>query len=121
MSEQKTSGFSASTLPISKIHGNQQQEMVYVPVDRLHNILNDHVAEVRQSNEWHTPAATLLAVGGTLLTATFQEAFGLDGAFWHALFVILLFLSTGWLIGALLRRRKAKSVAELVDEIKRRA
>lgn len=121
MSEQKASGFSASTLPISKIHGNQQQEMVFIPVDRLQNILNDHASDVRQSSGWHTPAATSLAVGVTLLTAEFKDSLGLSSSFWHALFAILMFLSLGWLVSALVNRRNTKSVPELVDEIKKRA
>jgi hypothetical protein len=121
MAQENATGFSASTLPIAKIHGNQTQEMVFVPVDRLQNILNDHASDVRHGSEWHTPAATSLAVVATLLTATFQDAFGLKAAFWHALFALLFLASVGWLIAALVRRRKAKSVAELVDEIKRRA
>jgi len=73
---------------------------------------------VDQQHEWVAPAGILVALILTLTTSTFHD-FLLPRDTWLAIFIIALLLCLAWLLRSLWRLRKAPSIDDVVEQLKK--
>lgn len=102
---------------ITAVHGDLNQQVVQITLDRLCLVLHRHVEKTTRSRDWIAPAGVLLSIILTFASATFRDNI-LKAAVWSALFFLLGIASLVWLVVTLTRLVKAESVDDLVNRIK---
>jgi len=125
MSEEKASSprtsFDIKTVSdlvqISEVHLNLRQEVIITTEDKLRLCLSKHLAEMESRRAWIAPLGVFLTILAALITAKFQDV-GLEAATWKAVFVIGDFLALMWLILAVVKALRSRSVEDLVATIK---
>ena len=106
------------TIPISAFHDNIDQEIITVTCDRLKLRLLEHLGNVEGRRAWFAPLGVLLTTLAALLTASFTTFLGVDGAIWHAVFIMSMAGSAVWLMVSLLRLPKRETVDDVVDSLR---
>ncbi|MCD7972345.1 MAG: hypothetical protein LUG18_06720 [Candidatus Azobacteroides sp.] len=82
------------------VHQNIQQEVIVTTEDKIRLILQ---GKLTSQKAWLAPFGLLISFIATLCTTDFKAAFGLSKDVWHAIFIILVFLSAIWLIYELVK------------------
>lgn len=105
----------------SKVHANVAQEVIVTTEDRATLCLMRHRSALETKSQWVAPASLLAAIVATLVTSEFHDFLRIPREVWHALFLVTLFLSVGWLIASLIRifmKRKARSIEAIIAALK---
>jgi hypothetical protein len=102
---------------ITAVHGDLNQQVIQITVDRLCLVLHRHVEKTTRSRDWIAPAGVLLSIILTFASTTFRDNI-LKAAVWSALFLLLGIAALVWLVVTLSRLVKAESVDDLVNRIK---
>ena len=113
--------YDQESVSVVQIHRNVDQEVIQITEDKLENILIKHVKNLGLGESWISPISIIITVIITMSTATFNVAFGIEGAVWQALFVLVGGLSAIWLFRNVLliyRKRKELSISFLIGKIK---
>lgn len=88
---------------IDQRRSNVKTDLIEITGDKLEVILLKHESNLGKRTAWITPLSLFVSVLLTLLTATFNDMFGLLASEWKALFVISGALSIAWLGISLIR------------------
>ena len=102
----------------TKVYLNVSQETIVITEDKVRLCLTGHLKRIEAKRGWVAPAAILVTILVTLVTAEFHD-FYLKAAVWEAIFILALVFDTGWLIFALRSAWKSSTVDEVVAEMKR--
>src|SRR5688500_6648625 len=78
------------------IHKSVNQEIILTTSDKLRLVLMETKQSLTTKRDWLTPFGLTISFVGTLCTAEFKQTLGLNADFWHALFVLLLIMSSAW-------------------------
>jgi len=106
------------SIEVKVVHGNMQQEVIMITVDRLRLRLIEYSDTIKRKNSWLVPIGIFLPILISLLTAEFRN-FGLADAEWKALFVLIGILSFLWFVYELRNAvKKSPSIDDLVEKIK---
>jgi hypothetical protein len=65
---------------------------------------------------WIAPSGILITIVVALVTSTFRDKFGLDGATWRAIFILSGIISIGWLIRSIKEAWKSEKLADIVGQ-----
>ena len=101
----------------SEVHLNVREKYIITTEDKVRLCLSKRLATMEQRKDWIAPAGILLAVVTVFVSAEFKDA-GISRHTWQAIFIIVGWVSLGWLIWALVRRRNAPTLDDVVIEIK---
>jgi hypothetical protein len=104
-------------LEVTAIHGDLNQQVIQITLDRLCLVLDRHVNKVTRSRDWIAPAGILVSILLTFASTTFRDNM-LKADVWSAVFLLVGVGTLVWLIVTLVRRTKAESVDDLVARIK---
>jgi hypothetical protein len=102
----------------SQIHFNLDQEFIVTTDDKIRLCLIKHTDRLEKRKAWITPLGIFITLAIVFPTTTFSPFF-LDANTWEAIFIVATFLSFIWLIRTLFQLRKATSIQNVIDEIKR--
>lgn len=115
---QVVTGFIGNQSSQTVVHSNLDNEIIQINHDKLQLILTDHSDSLEARKSWITPFSLLLTFLAVLSTSNFTKTFGLEPEVIKAIFVILTFISLGWLIVTLIKLKNSKSITELMCKIK---
>jgi transcriptional regulator with XRE-family HTH domain len=87
------------------------------PSLRLHHMTR--LKNMGEKRAWIAPLGILLTTFLTLTSATFGDFLSVDASTWKALFMLTAFGSFCWLIVAIVKALKAKSLDDLIEDTKR--
>jgi len=104
---------------IKNVDVNVSSGMFLTTEDKVKLCLEEHVKYLEKRREWLTPFGLLLTLLAALLTASFKDI-GLSASVWQALFILGAIGSGIWLLKSLLQLPKAKTVEDVVREMKGR-
>ena len=105
----------------TEVSTNVKQQIIVVPKDRAKLVLKDYEAQQKGRVDWASSIALVITFLAALLTTDFnKDVLGLDKNIWHALFVLLLIVSSGWCIYNIYAAatQKCKSVDAVVEELR---
>ena len=80
------------------VHKNVNQEIIVTTSDKIKLVLIDIKDVLSAKREWWTPLGLLVSFTTTICTAEFKDVYGLTKDSWKAIFIILILLSSVWLI-----------------------
>ena len=106
-----------TTVAVAQIHGTGDQSLIVVPVDRLTLILYENADALDSRRAWIAPLGIAITLVITLLTADFKDLW-VSPEMWKAGAILSTIGSVMWLAKELLGLKKAKSIREIVQEIK---
>lgn len=120
MSDPKAKGITLSVDPdmVKSLTTNVGQDLIYISEDKVRICLMKHAANLEQKHAWIAPASLGASIIVTLVSTTFQKFAGLSADFWKAVFFVGLIVSIVWGCTAWLKRKRVKSVDELIDELR---
>jgi Flp pilus assembly protein TadB len=101
----------------SKLTMNVSQEYIITTKDKVKLCLHEYLKNMETRHSWTTPLGILIAVIATLTTTTFRTA-GFGAETWQAIFVISAVLSFVWLVYSLYKMPRAKTIEDLVKQLK---
>lgn len=107
-----------STVDISEVHSNVNQEIIEITSDKLKLILMNHVQSVSSRKEWQNPLSICLTIILVLCTTDFKATWNVSADSWHAIFIVASFLSFLWLIKALVSMKTASTIDNILDATK---
>ena len=102
---------------IAAVYMNVSQKCIMITEDRAYRCLEDWKRNLESKNEWLAPASLLSSLMLTFVSATFRDVFGISKYTWEAIFTLLMAGAAVWLLVALFRRKKTKSVQELMEQL----
>ncbi|MFM4868119.1 MULTISPECIES: hypothetical protein [Aeromonas] len=109
--------YNRKTIDVAAVHTNLQQEIIQITEDKLRLVLNEHVSSIEQSKGWISPFGILVTILVVFATSDFKKAY-FEASTWEAFFMMSAVLTTIWLARSLISAWKAKSVSDLINEIK---
>lgn len=102
---------------VSDIHVNITQKLIIITEDKLHICLSKNLEKIEKKRVWIAPLGILITILVTLLTSAFQD-FIIPAATWHAIFIIVAFLSFIWLLISLNQARQSIEIEDVIGELK---
>ena len=103
-------------------HTNLKSDVITITHDKLENVLLKYNKRHLLRTAWISPLSIIFSIVLTLTTSEFkQEALGIKQQEWHALFVITLIISVGFLFFTLIKlvlNWKETGIDFLMDTIK---
>jgi membrane protein insertase Oxa1/YidC/SpoIIIJ len=106
-------------------YANVKSDLIHITDDKLRNILNDFIPNVKKSNDWVTPFSIGLTLLITFLTTDFSNDFlGISKSIWSVIFIIVFIVSLIWLIISIAnyyRLRKITKIEFLINKIKNKS
>jgi hypothetical protein len=105
------------SVTINAVYMNTSQEIIVITEDKAQLCLHKHLSAIEGRRDWQTPAAVLLTLGLSLLTADIHD-FIFPKAAWQAVYMIAALLVVVWLIVAFFRLVKRHTVEDLITEMK---
>jgi hypothetical protein len=93
------------------------QEVIRTTIDHARLLVRDYTDRLKASSDFVLPLELLISLSVTLLTTSFRD-FGLKAEIWCAIFYLIDVASFVWLIVALVRRRRAPKIEDLVRALK---
>jgi hypothetical protein len=101
----------------SVVYANTQQEVIVVTKDKLNLCLSRSVDRMVQRDRWLVPLGILVPLILTVATSGFTKRFGISGAEWETVFVMLIIFTIVWLAFAIRGRSNAVTVESIVEEL----
>jgi len=105
-------------LQVTVAYVDLARKLIITTEDKVRLCLIQRQRLVDQQHEWVAPAGILVALILTLTTSTFHD-FLLPRDTWLAIFIIALLLCLAWLLRSLWRLRKAPSIDDVVEQLKK--
>ena len=105
-------------IQIQSVHANVSQNLIITTEDKVRLCLNDTLKTLGLRQAWQTPAGIVLTLAVTLVTASFQDKFGLSQDMWHAVFFTSAIGCIIWLAATLFRLPKSRSVDDVIVQLK---
>lgn len=103
----------------SEVHRNIGQVIITTTEDKLHLRLLKHADGLAQRRSWITPVSLFVSILLSLLTATFNDALGIEKASWKAIYVICCGLCALWSIQAVIAALGTSASADkIIDDLK---
>ncbi|HZL36698.1 MAG TPA: hypothetical protein VFC78_15370 [Tepidisphaeraceae bacterium] len=96
---------------------NVTQDFIVITRDKVELCLTKHVKTMEGRQAWIAPGSLFLAAVAALVTSTFHEWIGIPADFWRMLFVVCALVCFVVMIILLVRRRKAKTISQVIDEL----
>ena len=103
----------------SQVESSLWEIIVVTTEDKLELCLMKHVKDLEDKNWWITPLGLFLTVLLTFLTTEFKSFGWIKQETWQAIFIIAGAIFFVWLIVALKKSWKAKTIKDILDEIKK--
>lgn len=104
---------------VSAVHDNLDQEVIQVTCDGLKIRLTEHLQNVESRRSWIAPAGIVATTLAALCTTEFKDVLGLTKATWQAIFVMAFLAGTAWLAVTLIKRRKAETIDDVIDSLRK--
>jgi len=102
----------------SKVKSSLGEIIIISTEDKIELCLMKHLGDLENKSGWITPFGLLLTVILTFLTTNFKEWY-LSKEAWQAVFLIAGAIFLGWLIIAVIKAWRTKSVKDILEEIKK--
>lgn len=102
----------------SEVYLNLPQAAIITTEDKILVCLSKHLRRMERKRSWMTPLGIFVAIAATFVTSTFKD-FGLDAAYWYAIFFFGALLSLGWLVVSVIAAFKSGKPEDIVDELKK--
>jgi hypothetical protein len=102
----------------SKVKSSLGEIIIISTEDKIELCLMKHLGDLENKRGWITPFGLLLTVFLTFLTTDFKEWY-ISKETWQAIFLIAEAIFLGWLIIAVIKARRTKSVKDILEEIKK--
>lgn len=102
----------------SKVQSSLGEIIIISTEDKIELCLMKHLSDLEQKNQWITPFGLLLTVILTFLTTDFKEWI-FPKEMWQAVFFIAAVIFLGWLLIAIRRAWRIKTVKDILAEIKK--
>lgn len=102
----------------SEVVTNLGENIIFTTEDKIRICLMNHLGNLEEKRGWLTPLGLFLTIILTFLTTDFKEWF-LPKATWQAIFIILGFVFFLWLIIAIVKAIKAKTIEDILEVIKK--
>ncbi|MDW9843638.1 hypothetical protein GOB05_27395 [Sinorhizobium meliloti] len=114
-------GSFTSAVTVAQVHENTAQNLIAITEDRLELRLRDYKEKIEAKRDLIGPAGIVLTLFITLLTATFNDTFGISKQYIQTAFVLTTIASAVWLSYAFNKSRKAgdASIKTLIGEIRK--
>ena len=101
---------------------NVKTDLIHITDDKLKNIMNDYISNLKKTLDWLTPFSLSLTLLITFLTTEFSKDFlGISKSFWSYIFITAFIGSLVGLIASLTNcclLRKTTKLDYLIDRIK---
>jgi len=107
-----------SHVDVAKLSVNVSQELIITTEDKVRLCLLQHLGRIEQRNGWITPLTLLLTIIVTLFSATFKD-FIISAATWNAIFIIVAFVTSIWLIFAAFKAIKSEKIEDVINLLKK--
>ena len=104
---------------VNEVHLNVSQNVIVTTEDKLRIHLSKNVQRIEKHGKWVAPLGILISLLLSLVTADFKN-YGLKSSTWEAIFIMGVGISTLWLIYARWQRRKAETIDQVIEGIKRK-
>lgn len=101
----------------AQAHYNVGLAYVVTTQDKIQICLMKYLQDMGARDRWQAPFGMILTIGLVFLTADFKQ-FIFSKETWQAVFIIALLFSAAWLVNSLFHRKKAKTIEEVIDELK---
>lgn len=82
---------------------NVKSDLIEITEDKLENILLKHINKLGIRRAWLTPLTLFATILLANATAAFGAKFGVDGAVWESLFLLLNIVTGIWFVVAIIR------------------
>ena len=105
-------------ITVASLDVNLAQEIFITTVDKARLCLSQALKNMERRDSWMAPAGILATILGTFLTATFRD-FLFSKDTWEAFFVFAALAALLWLVISVVRRPKAASVDQIIEELRR--
>jgi hypothetical protein len=115
----KSSVINLGQITANEVSINTDTGVIVITEDKLKLALLERKAMLVGRDSWIAPLGIFISILLTILTTDFHK-FLLTAPVWEAIFYIALLLDAGWLIYALKTRPKDKSIAEFIQQIKKK-
>jgi hypothetical protein len=103
-------------------YANVKSDLIHITDDKLRNILNEFIRNLKKTIDWLTPFSIVLTLLITFLTTDFSKDFlGISKSIWSVIFVLTFAASLIWLLISIsncYRLRKITKIDYLLDRIK---
>ena len=106
------------SLEKSQVHLNLGEGFIVTTEDKVKLCLIEHLKNLEKKNSWITPLGLLITVILTFLTTDFKNWI-IPKYTWQAIFLISGVIFFGWLIYGIYTFCKAKTIDDVVGEIKK--
>ncbi len=108
--------------PEAIINQNYTSDIIVISEDKVEIILLKHLEIIKGYHSWSTPAALVISLGITFLTAEFNKSFlTVPPNVWAIIFTCILIISIYWLIRdgiKAMKNSKKRSTNYLINEMK---
>jgi hypothetical protein len=102
----------------------QAPQVVYVNTtqivltrDRLRECLRNAMDCNGKRDRWMIPLGILVPIMATLVTTSFTKRFGIAASEWGATFIFAGLLDLGWLVYALMRRGRPRTIDSIIEDL----
>jgi hypothetical protein len=102
----------------TRTYYNLAQDALVTTEDKIRIVLMKCMANIESRKAWVTPAGIFITILAAYLSTTFKD-FILKAAVWEALFILVGLTCAGWFAVTLSRAKKAKSVDDIIGDIKK--
>ena len=85
--------------------------------DKLGQILQDAMDCNSKRDRWLIPLGILVPIVATLATTSFTKRLGLGGGDWQGVFATSGLFDLGWLLYALIRRSRPRTVDSIIEDL----
>lgn len=106
---------------VDKIIVNVKSDLITITEDKLENILLKNIDQKSINRSWIIPLSIFMTTLITILSANFNDIYGLKSAVWEAIFILVTIGTAIWLIISIIRifmNRGKGSLPNLIARIK---
>ena len=98
---------------------NVKSNVIRITEDKLRIKISEYEKSRNHSDDWIGACGLVISISLSLLTAKFEDKYGIQGEIWCFLFVLFLIGSIIYLIITISKCRKRKTIEDFLKDIKR--
>jgi hypothetical protein len=91
------------------LHSNVRQEYIVISADKARLCLHKHLTGALARSAWIAPAGIFLALLLPMVSADFKDVLGVSKSVWQAAALMGSFLTTIWLLSAIVQSARCRS------------
>lgn len=118
MAEISKESWQDSILDTSEVRTNLSQTVIITTEDKIKLCLLNHLKGLQEKNSWVTPSGLIITIILAFLTTNFKDWI-FSKYVWQAFFNIITIAFFIWLIVAVIKAFRAKSIDDIIEEIKK--